>query len=226
MTDLELVEESLQVPSSTGMEGFILVIRKILKLSKVQSIHIDASGRMTWSRLAVSAAAESQDWAGEALFDKVSPGFIIRNNDIEELEVPLEPLQGIARIFQKAALQHLHPVAWVSGPRSAFWAWHARAVGFSMSAGKDEVYGFPFLYDKEIPEDTLILCTAYERGSAMIDVKKSFKLVMLNTAPVSIPHAESFIEAPAAAVAEVPPKAPLEGLPDLDLGDTQEGGHE
>jgi hypothetical protein len=69
-------------------------------------------------------------------------------------------------------------VAWVSGPGSTFWLWHEKAKLKMMSPSKDQAYGLPFLYDESFPSSTLVLCTGYTRASAMIDVKKSFKILM------------------------------------------------
>jgi len=224
MADLEQVEESIQVPPNTGVDGFLLAIRKILRLGRVQGINIGPTGKVTWTRLILGtpSADPLKELEGPELFDTVRPYFIITHNEIVELDVHADPLQGIARLFQKAATQGMYPVAWVSGTRSLFWDWHASATGMAPPGNRGEAYGLPLLYEEKIPDDVLILCTAHERGGAMIDVKLSFKLVML-TGKTTDSTGPSYLQAPA----EVPKAIPPEDLPDTDLGTAPtEGEHE
>jgi hypothetical protein len=174
MPEYKEITEKLYVPKNTGIEGFITTLRRILSLSKVQSISINANGQIKYNRI---VREEENVQPLEIDFSTIMPSGIVRNNDIVELEEEKDPTHAVARMFERVAQEHLFPVAWASGPSSTFWLWHER-MGLTISVGRDEAYGLPFLYDEYFPPTTLVLCTGYTRNSALIDVKKSFKMLM------------------------------------------------
>jgi hypothetical protein len=166
--------ETVDVPKNTGVEGFMATVRKILSLPRIQVININAVGHIKYTRI---VREEDDTVPLEVDFSTISPAGIIRNNELVEMEEDNNPTHAVARMFEQIAQEHLFPVAWVSGPGSTFWLWHERAK-LKMSPSKDQAYGLPFLYDENFPSSTLVLCTGYTRMSAMIDVKKSFKMLM------------------------------------------------
>lgn len=174
MPQYKEVTETVEVPKNTGAEGFILTLRKILSMPRVQQVHINAAGKVRFSRV---VREEEDTHPLEMDFSTVLPSGIVRNNELVELMEHPDPTIAVAKMFERVTQEHLFPVAWVSGPGSTFWLWHEK-VGLNMSPGRDEAYGVPFLYDEHFPPSALVLCTGYTRTSAMIDVKKSFKILM------------------------------------------------
>lgn len=174
MPEFKEVTEKLDIPKNTGIEGFMLTMRKIISLPKIQSIVINANGRITFTRI-VREGDEVRPL--EVDLESVTPAGIVRNSDVVEIETDESPSRAVARLLEKTAQEHLFPIALVSGPGSTFWDWHAYE-GLYLSAARDEAYGLPFLYDEYFPPSTLVLCAGYTRGSTMVDVKKCFKLMM------------------------------------------------
>jgi hypothetical protein len=174
MPEYKEVTSTINVPKNTGVEGFISTIRKILSVPRIQTIAINAQGHIKYTHVA-REGEEAGDL--EVDFSSIRPSGIVRNGELVELEEDKNPTRAVARLFERASQEHLFPVSWVSGPSSTFWLWHERE-GLTMSPSRDQAYGLPFLYDDHFPPSTLVLCTGYTRTSAMIDVKKSFKMLM------------------------------------------------
>lgn len=173
MAEYKEITEKVEIPKNTGVEGFIATLRKILSLSRVQSIVINAAGRIQYSRV---VREDEETHPLEVDLSTITPSGIVRNNELMELEEDRDPAHAVARMLAQMSTEHLFPVAWVSGPGSTFWLWHEKAkLNLPL---RDEAYGLPFLYDAYFPPTTLVLCTGYTRGCGMIDVKKSFKVLM------------------------------------------------
>lgn len=174
MPDYHIVKKRVEVPRSAGVEGFLLVVRKVLTLPKVQSLAVTATGQVTYEQ-AVRSDEDLLDW--EADFSSVLPWTVISNGQVDELVLPPDSLASysLCRLFERAHLEQLFPVALVSGTPTTFWEWHA-SEGLLTTSPRDAAYGLPFLTDERCPPDTLLLCAAYTRSNAMIDVRRSFKL--------------------------------------------------
>lgn len=79
-------------------------------------------------------------------------------------------------MFWAASLEQMYPVAFVVGANSSLFAWHRGTTGIVIT--NNSAYGLPVLRDRHIPDDALILVTAFARGGSMSDVKKSYKITM------------------------------------------------
>lgn len=167
------LEETMTVPLNTGVEGFLLAMRKILRLPKVQEVHIDLAGRVRVTRL-IRDDEEPQAW--EVDFSSLTPMQILRHQIIVELEGGDNPTLAIARLFQRASQEHMVPIAFAAGAPSSFWRWQEKAAGLAIPFDQSEAYGLPVFYDANIDQSVLILCTAHTRGGNMIDVKKGFQI--------------------------------------------------
>ena len=174
MPEYKTATERITVPKNTGLEGFLKTLRKILVLPRVQNIVINANGRITYER----AVREDENMEPiEVDFSDISPGAIVRNCDLREIEEENEPTRAVARLFEAVAQDHLVPTAFVSGPGSTFWLWHEK-YDFTLSSSRDQAYGVPFLYDEYFPPFSLVLCASYTRSAALSEIRKSFKIQM------------------------------------------------
>ena len=174
MPEYKEMTETVDVPKNTGAEGFLLVVSKLLRLPRVQNISISGSGTVRYTRV---IRQDEKVTPIDIDFSSVTPFGVIRNNDIVEIEEDKDSVHAVARLFQSAAMEHLFPVVWVSGPDTTFWMWHERQK-LQMSSSRDEAYGLPFLYDDQVPASTLLFATAYTRGASVLNIKKTFKILM------------------------------------------------
>lgn len=176
MADLELVASSIDVPKNTGHEGFIHTIRQILKLPRIQSIEINARGKVTYKRF----VDEEEPKTVGVDFTGVEPWHIIRNaqDGVEELVLgTYNAAVVLAGVLDRAAMDKLHPTAFVLSPNTVFWMWYPSTTNFSL-ASRETVCGLPIYFDRHIPDTVLILCASFAREGALVDTQKSYKIEM------------------------------------------------
>jgi len=173
MAEYEEVKGEVEVPKSTGIAGFLETIKAVLRLPRVQDVHIDSKGKVSYRHF----VREGESRALGMSFDSLMPYAIIRNGTVSELPSP-DPNAAIAiaQLFNMLAQDHLHPTAFVASPATMFWDWYARSIG--TPASRLEVFGLPLLHDRMVEDHVLILCGAYARAGEMVDTQKSYKLVI------------------------------------------------
>jgi len=165
--------EQLEVPKGTGVDGFLHALREILELPRLQEIHIDGRGKITYKYFLREGEAPQ---ALGLEFDSLMPYAVVRNGYIEEMLLTTShPAVVLGQMFAKAAADHVYPVAWVGGAKSAFWAWFEKTMG---AGRQDELYGLPFLRDRMIEDDVLILATAFGRRAPFIETQRSYKILL------------------------------------------------
>ena len=156
---------SIQVPKNTGVDGFVKTLRGVLELRNVQTIQVDAKGRVTYTRI-VRAGEDSTPLAVD--FGELAPWSIVRNGELEEFEAGEgDPATTVvARMFNLLTQEGLVPIAFVTGANSSFWRWHVETAGVRL-ARQNSAYGIPIYTDREVPDSSLILCAAYVRGATL-----------------------------------------------------------
>jgi hypothetical protein len=176
MLEFELKSETFEVPKNTGINGFLLAIKSILALPKVQGVHIDARGKVTYERFVPKE--DALELGPTINFETLMPYACVRNGVIKEISSNEKtPTLTIARMFQAASRERLYPIAWVTGANPTLWDWFRVCAGIEME-NLEEFYGLPLLADRYVDDYVLILATAYGRSTSIVDAQKSFKIVM------------------------------------------------
>jgi hypothetical protein len=174
--EFQEVTDEIEVPTHAGVEGFFAALRKILKQPRVTNVNIDVSGKVTYSRF---ARVEEPRKHIEVDFESVSPGALVRNIELTELDV-YEYVDNasicIAAMFQAASLEQMFPVGFVTGANTTFLQWHKDTTGIALI--NNSAYGLPIYRDRFIPDETLLLVTAFARGAGLVDARKSYKIAM------------------------------------------------
>jgi len=175
--EYKLQQNEVTVPKNTGVEGFIHTLRALLKLKRLQSIHIDAKGSIKYERYiedGESAGPIGVDYEG------LEPWHIIRNGEVEELVTELtHPLCVVAYMFDVLAADKLFPTAFVTGADSILRQWiEVGTSGRTILKRTTSLMGLPVYTDRKCPDTVLILCGAYAREAALVDTQKSFKVEM------------------------------------------------
>lgn len=170
------IEENkeLEVPPATGVPGFLRVVESILERPRVQRVVIE-KGKISYSRFRRDDETEAP--LGIELAT-LMPSAVIRSCSIvEEIKALADNAAiGMAQLFSKAHMDGMNPVALVGGLSSLFFVWHTRTT--SVVLAKDECYGLPFLADPEIPDESLILCAAYDKRAALPDTVRCYKMLV------------------------------------------------
>ncbi len=173
----QLVEKSgrVEVPKGAGVEGFVRAMRAILRLPRVQSVHINNKGEMEFVRL---ARPDEEPQSLSVDFESVMPYSIIRNNQLRELAVPQDNAAvALVSLFRQVTLDRLFPISFVGSPASSVWSWFRASNGMEIPE-TDELFGFPFLVDTQVENEVLMLCTAPTRSAALIDTSRTYKISM------------------------------------------------
>jgi hypothetical protein len=176
MSEYTPIEVSVDVPLNTGVEGFLLALKKILRLSRVTDIYINDKGHVTYKRwVREEDDAESNV---EIDFETVSPMSVIRNNEIEDLGfLPDDTaLSRIAYMFYKSAVDQMYPLAIVIGADSVLPSWFKQSSNIDVIGS--QFYGLPLIKDRSVSDDLLLLCTSYGRGGSIVDIRKTYKITM------------------------------------------------
>jgi hypothetical protein len=175
MSEYKEITESIDVPTHSGLEGFFVALRKILKMPRVTNVNIDARGKVSYTRF---ARAEEPRKTIDIDFDAVSPGALVRNIELQELDVPMASgaAVAIAALFSAASSDHLYPIGFVTGANTVLPDWHLKSTGVKIPV--DSLYGFPLYKDRFIPDETLLLVTGYSLETSLPDAQKSYKIAM------------------------------------------------
>lgn len=174
MAEYKEVVDTVEVPKSTGVEGFIRLLREILHLPRVQAITIEANGKVSYRHFVLNGETRpiGIDFKG------LEPYAVIRNAPIEELQVHIGNAAIIVTsVLDQAVREKLHPIAFVTGANSVLWKWYASTTGFSLQS-QTHLCGLPIHKDRHAPDTALILCAAYSRGAELVDTQRSFKVEM------------------------------------------------
>jgi len=174
MAEYELKKDAVDVPRNTGVEGFVHTIRSILRMPRVQSIHIDSKGKVTYERYVQDGEPVE---LGDVGFEELEPWHIIRNGEVMEISpYGNDPTMILWGVFRMASHDGLVPTAWVTGANSILDLWLSMTGGPSTD-GK-ALFGLPVNKDRNLPDTVLILAAAYTRDGGLVDTQKSYKIEM------------------------------------------------
>lgn len=172
--DFTLKETTVDVPTNTGIDGFLLAVRGILSLSRVQGIQIDAKGVLTYKRYVVEGEPNSigVDYEG------IEPWHIIRNSDLVELrDLPTSAASRVVCLMDAARSEQLHPTSFVTGANTSLAAWFRESSGITLRTDK-ALCGLKVYVDRHVPDSALILTAAYSSTAGLVDTVKSYKVDM------------------------------------------------
>lgn len=173
------VEETIEVPKETGKAGLMRSLEYIIGLKRVVEVRIQAQRppvRVSYKRYVM----EDEPERPLALdLESLSPYAVLRNGEIQECDGGTGPAAVVvARLFREISLVGLWPIAFVGGKASRFWDWHKETMGMLPSQTREDAYGLPFLTDRQVDDDTLLLAASYDRAATIIDAQRAFKLLL------------------------------------------------
>lgn len=163
-----------EVPKEAGIEGFMVTIREILKLPRIQTIAINSQGKISYAYV----VREDEEERPVVLdFEEVLPYAIIRNGAVQEIQSPHKNAAvACAQMFRMLAIDNLAPVAFVVGAASWLWRWYSETTGLERAG--ESLFGLPVLADRHIDDSSLLICGAYSKDSSMTDTVKSYRITI------------------------------------------------
>ena len=189
--DFEQVSGVVDVPRNTGTEGFIQLIRSILKLGHVQDIHVTANGKVSYKYLAVKSA-DRPEFNPEQLFERASPSCVVRNSTLVEVRVDerKSSVETLVLVTRSAQLDGVVPNAWVTGANTLLFKWLPSRSNISAEQLQPGtiLFGLPIYRDRMLPDESLILCASPCAGADLVDTTHAYKIAMvLPTTPKGVP---------------------------------------
>jgi hypothetical protein len=175
MNEFKEQSDTIDIPRGTGVDGFITTIAGILKMPRVQYIHIDGNGRIKYARV-VRKGEEISHLNPD--FSQLQPSFIIRHASLKELPEEKNAAYAITQMFLRAAIDKMYPVAFVSNPLTRLWDWFRDSTGIDLSITPDVLFSVPLILDEGIPPYVLVLCTAFLPNATMIETRTCYKITM------------------------------------------------
>ena len=180
MDDYREVTGTINVPSNTGIDGFVKTIRELLRRPRLQEINIDARGKVTFRRFAKNGEEYgNQDNNFGVDLSDLQPYNIIRNAEIKEClppsDLPASVIIGI--MFDQVSKDTLVPLAFATGRMTVLWDWYQFTTGYVFET-RDRLFGLPLLTDRLLPDTALLLCSGFGKDAKFIDTQVSYKVEM------------------------------------------------
>jgi len=176
MEDYKEVTNNIDVPSNTGIDGFLRTLKQVLRKPRVQRVVISAKGKVSYTRYVRDG--EPEDPVGID-FDDLQPYHVVRNAELREFmpppNLPAPVVMGL--MFEQVAQDRLHPIAFATGATSGVWDWYQYTTGHAVVA-RTQLFGLPLLVDRQIPDTVLLLCAGFGRDAAFVDTQTSYKVEM------------------------------------------------
>ena len=175
MIELEEVVHEIEVPSNTGIDGFLHTIKILLRLSRLQELRIDSRGKITYRRFVDNEEEERRSVSVD--FTTLEPHWIIRNSKVEEVQVyaGANAAVVIGGLLDLVATNQLKPLAFISGAATALWDWYKSTTNVRLR-NRDVLHGFTFFTDRAIPDTALILAAGYGKDAVLADTRVSYKI--------------------------------------------------
>jgi hypothetical protein len=130
----------------------------------------------------------------EVNFDSLLPYAVIRNAIVEDVgmfSMQENALKCIVGLFYQAAVEGLHPVAFLVGSKSVLPDWYRISTGLPIIAGS--LFGYPIYADNDVPSEVLLLSTSYHEGGGLPDVHKSYKALISGEPPALVAPPSAFV---------------------------------
>lgn len=171
------VTQTIQIPESTGVEGFLLALRSVIQRPRVQRVVIDSSGRVTYTRLAEEEEEENPNIGVD--FGELEPYGVIRNATVRELDYPrnLGACDVVAAMFDAVTAEGYTSICFASGMETELWTWCYLSSGVDLRS-HNRFFGYPIYLDRNIPNSALVLCAGVGQTSALIDTRLAVKIEM------------------------------------------------
>jgi hypothetical protein len=174
---VELRERSVtvDVPRNTGVEGFIVTIRELLRKPRIQEIVINAQGKVTYKRM----VHDNEEEPINIDLETVTPAGVMSRAQVEEMVLPphLPAAISIGKMMDRFAIDQVTPIAFVSGAATVFWEWYKATTRSALHA-RNHIFGLPLLADRRTPDTALLLFGTATSSSSLIDTTHVLKLEM------------------------------------------------
>lgn len=179
MSALQERKKTITVPRGMGIDGMVALFKHIVTLSRVQSVHVDAQGRITYVRI-VREDEKDDEYELSDEFKAILPSFILQHVDLREIPEDTNAGRAVGRLIYGVTSDGLVPLAFVLHPASRFWKWHLDSVGLDISNKNDSIYGVPTRFDELIPDTSLVLMAGYKHDTPLADTRRALKIVIPN----------------------------------------------
>lgn len=173
--DYQLVQNSIDVKKGTGVEGFLRVIKQILKLPRLQTVTIEAKGKISYDRYIIGSESKEPVEVG---YDDLEPYSVVRNGIVDSVEfLSSNPAVVLSLLLDRVVKDQLHPCALVTGANTILPTWFSHGTGRALFT-TEYVCGLPVYLDRNIPDNVLIVGGAYTRDADLTTVQKFYRLEM------------------------------------------------
>lgn len=185
---------TVEIPQDAGLEGLILLLRRLLKLPKMVDLTVSA---LSWSIKYTRYVRDGEEESVDLELDTVSPAGIVRRCDNEEVLLGTSEEnapKAVCLVLLTAQREQFFPIAWATGRNSIVHTWHEATCGLRVFG--NYLYGLPVVRDINLPDDSLLLLCGAVPDAELIDAKKAYKITMPHLkldGRVDVPALEEFM---------------------------------
>lgn len=166
-------DETIEVPLNTGIEGFMRSVREVLRLPNVNNIAINSKGKIDYTFFLREGETKR---VAAVNFDNLMPMAIVRNASVQEvLDRDDSATVAILQLFRAASIDHLSPIGFITGSNSLLWPWYEHTTPLRAER-RDELFGLPVHFDRQCPDEVLLLAAAFTPRAELVDMNKAYKI--------------------------------------------------
>lgn len=176
--EYEQKSKTVTVPSRAGVEGFLHVLKEILKLPRVTEVRMTDRGEVQfWWNEPVSLDPLS---LGPTTLDlaPLSVEHALVNASI--VDEPFDDGRHISLIvpslLARAQEDGVYPLLFAVHSPSAFRKWILECTGLHF--GNKGCFGFPLEGDSSIPDDVVVLLATMSHSTSILDTTHAFRTIL------------------------------------------------
>lgn len=181
MTHYEQKSRTIPVPSRAGVDGFLYVIREVLKFPRVTELRVTENGevRFWWNE----PVSDDPMGLGPTTIDlaPLSVGHAIAqaagNSNVFDVPVAVNApaYQTIPALLSFAQQEGTYPLLFAVRSPTRFRSWVLQATQLSFGKG---CFGLPLESDESLPDDVLVLLATDRPSQTILDTTHVFRTIL------------------------------------------------
>lgn len=176
--EYEQKSKIVTVPPRAGVEGFLHVLKEILKLPRVTEVRMTDRGEVQfwWNEPtdtdSLSLGPVTLDLAPLSVEHALANANVVDEPFDEDRHVSLIAPALLARAQEEG----VYPLLFVVHSPSEFRKWILACTGLHF--GSRGCFGFPLEGDSSIPDDVVVLLATMRRSTSILDTTHAFRTIL------------------------------------------------
>lgn len=176
--EYEQKSKTVTVPPRAGVEGFLHVLKEILKLPRVTEVRMTDRGdvQFWWNEPVdtdpLSLGPTTLDLAPLSVEHALSKALVMDEPFDEERPYSLI----VPSLLARAQDDGVYPLLFVVNSPAVFRRWILEWTGLHF--GSKGCFGFPLEGDSSIPDDVVVLLATMRQSTSILDTTHAFRTIL------------------------------------------------